>query len=70
MSRLPVDPVGNSTSTMYIWRASSTVGIYEIDANMESSKYSAGGGSDVESSNKDGGNQAFWYEIGTDLTQI
>ncbi|MBI5220522.1 MAG: hypothetical protein HY978_01635, partial [Candidatus Liptonbacteria bacterium] len=37
---------------------------YELNAKMESTKYSNGGGSDVEST--DGGNVSTVYEIGTD----
>lgn len=64
LSVLPLDPV-NSTTYAYAYShtASST---YELDANMESTKYSAGGNSDVESNDKDGGNNSGWYEIGND----
>ncbi len=66
LSRLPLDPV-NNTDNYYAYRGSSTVGKYEINANMESSKYSNGGTSDVEDT--DGGNVATWYEVGTALNQ-
>jgi hypothetical protein len=49
----------------YAYKSSSTPGIYEIDANMESTKYGKGGSSDVES--KDGGNRPDWYEVGSSL---
>ncbi|MBI5732596.1 prepilin-type N-terminal cleavage/methylation domain-containing protein [Candidatus Jorgensenbacteria bacterium] len=78
LSRLPTDPLdsvvaadcpgGGVTSTLgcfYGFRASSTFGVYEIVANMESTKYRNGGTADVES--KDGGNQGHWYEVGTNL---
>jgi prepilin-type N-terminal cleavage/methylation domain-containing protein len=68
IGKLPVDPTNTSTSTTYVWRASTTVGAYEIDAKMESSKYGASGTNDV--GGKDGGNNASWYEIGTYLTEI
>lgn len=63
LSRLPIDPV-NSTTYFYAYGCNDTSKTYEIDANMESSKYAAGGGGDVESNNKDGGDNANWYEIG------
>ncbi|MDI6820734.1 MAG: prepilin-type N-terminal cleavage/methylation domain-containing protein [Patescibacteria group bacterium] len=80
ISRLPLDPL-NTTSTascpsivyatttqigcFYGFRASTTVGVYEINANMESTKYKNGGAADVES--KDGGNNDEWYEVGSNL---
>lgn len=66
LSRLPLDPV-NNTDNYYAYKGSSTVGKYELDANMESSKYSSGGASDVESN--DGGDMTTWYEVGTALSQ-
>jgi prepilin-type N-terminal cleavage/methylation domain-containing protein len=64
LSRLPMDPV-NDTTYKYCYKSSSTL-VYELDANMESSKYGTGGGSDVESNTKDGGNDDNYYEIGND----
>lgn len=64
LSRLPMDPV-NDTTSKYCYKSSSTL-VYEIDANMESTKYSTGGTSDVESKTKDGGNDDSFYEIGND----
>ena len=60
LSRLPLDPV-NDTTNFYAYKTSSTL-LYEIDAKMESTKYSNGGAGDVES--KDQGDQSGWYEIG------
>ncbi len=61
LSRLPIDPV-NDASNFYVFaRATST---YEINAAMESERYTNGGGSDVEST--DGGSSGIWYEIGND----
>jgi prepilin-type N-terminal cleavage/methylation domain-containing protein len=61
LARLPIDPVNDATYH-YCYKSSSTL-IYELDANMESSKY-GGGSSDVEAGTKDGGNDDNWYEIG------
>lgn len=58
---LPVDPINNSTH-YYAYAASSSL-VFELNANMESSRYGNGGTGDVES--KDGGNQAQVYEIGS-----
>ncbi|MDI6734180.1 MAG: prepilin-type N-terminal cleavage/methylation domain-containing protein [Patescibacteria group bacterium] len=78
LARLPLDPVNVTTTTacpsaapmnigcFYAFRASSSVGIYEINANMESNKYRYGGAADVES--KDGGNNDEWYEVGSNLS--
>ena len=65
LSRLPIDPTNDQTYHYCFKNATATL-TYELDANMESSKYQAGGGSDVESNNKDGGNDTDWYEIGND----
>ncbi len=75
ISKLPIDPL-NSTSTtncgavspqgcFYAYKASTTQGMYEIDAAMESAKYRTNGSSDIET--KDGGNRADWYEVGSTL---
>jgi prepilin-type N-terminal cleavage/methylation domain-containing protein len=61
LSQLPVDPVNNATY-FYAFRASSTL-VYEMNANMESVKYSTGGSSDAEST--DGGNSSTILEAGT-----
>jgi hypothetical protein len=61
MGNLPVDPINNATY-YYAYAASTTGSTYEIDANMESSKYASGGPGDKEST--DGGSTATLYEIG------
>lgn len=63
LSRLPLDPV-NDTTNFYGYACNGTS--YELNANMESAKFSTNGGSDVESNTKDGGNNNNWYEIGND----
>lgn len=62
LSRLPIDPV-NDTIYFYGFKSSSTLR-YELNAKMESTKYSYGGTGDVVSNTKDGGNDDNWYEIG------
>ncbi|KKU14990.1 MAG: hypothetical protein UX22_C0013G0001 [Candidatus Jorgensenbacteria bacterium GW2011_GWA2_45_9] len=64
LARLPLDPV-NDTTYAYTFQGGS-LNTFEIDANMESTKYASGGGGDVESNNKDGGNDDTYYEIGND----
>ena len=66
LSRLPVDPVNDATYAYCYQSTSNSVLTYEINANMESTKYGQGGGGDVEDNSKDGGNDANWYEIGND----
>ncbi|MCH8157799.1 MAG: type II secretion system protein, partial [Nitrospinae bacterium] len=61
LSRLPIDPV-NDTTYFYAYACDGLT--YELNANMESTKFANNGGSDVES--KDGGSDANWYEIGND----
>ena len=65
LSKLPLDPV-NDTTNFYAYFCNDTAKTFEINANMESTKYSTGGGGDVESNTKDGGNTDSWYEIGND----
>ncbi len=57
---LPRDPV-NSATYYYAYAPSSTT--FELNANMESSKYRNGGSKDIEST--DGGNNVNWFETGT-----
>ena len=59
----PVDPVSNATY-FYAYKPDTTNSTFEFNAKMESTKYSNGGGSDVEST--DGGNVSTLYEVGTD----
>lgn len=63
LSRLPLDPV-NSTTYFYGYACSGLN--YELNANMESAKFSTGGANDVESNTKDGGDNSSWYEVGND----
>jgi prepilin-type N-terminal cleavage/methylation domain-containing protein len=63
ISALPQDPV-NSTTYFYAYRADNTNQTFEINADMESTKFANGGSSDVEST--DGGNSATLFEVGTD----
>lgn len=65
LAKEPIDPV-NSNTYYYAYACVNTGSspnyIYEIDANMESTKFANGGGADVES--KDGGDNANWFETG------
>ncbi|MCL4392462.1 type II secretion system GspH family protein [Patescibacteria group bacterium] len=77
LSKLPVDPqagnkvcrdlngTANAATCEYIFTTTSTVGVYEIDAAMESAKYGKGGSADVVST--DNGSSAGWYEVGSGL---
>ncbi len=58
----PVDPVNNATY-YYAYAASSTSQTFELTAKMESTRYSKGGSSDMEST--DGGASSSVYEVGT-----
>ena len=62
---LPIDPI-NSTSNnrYYSYGCDDTNKTFEINANMESVRYSNGGDDDVETS--DGGNNGAFYEVGTE----
>ena len=76
LSKLPMDPNNGSTGCslgtpamcQYAWAASSTLGVYELDAQMESTKFKTSGSADVTS--KDGGNDNNWYEVGSNLSQF
>lgn len=79
LSRLPLDPVNDSTNSVcggspdgcyYGFYASTTMGKYRLFANMESVKFGSGGGSDVESNSKDGGTVGTWYEIGSQMSGL
>lgn len=63
LSALPKDPRNDSTY-FYSYAGNSTFGTFELNGNMESTRYSRAGSDDVESA--DGGNQADVYEIGND----
>jgi prepilin-type N-terminal cleavage/methylation domain-containing protein len=78
LSRLPMDPNNggtckaavtvSTTICQYAIRMTATVGVYELDTQMESVKFYLGGSSDVTSNTKDGGNDNGVYEIGSSLT--
>jgi prepilin-type N-terminal cleavage/methylation domain-containing protein len=83
LSKLPLDPDnGESTASgkrcdgtlvpkcFYEYNASSSVGIFKLYANMESTKYANGGSSDTESNTKDGGTVGDWYEVGANLLAL
>lgn len=67
---LPIDPTNSVSGTaleelVYKYRCNTDNGQhYEINANMESERYSQNGGRDVESNTKDGGNKDEVYEVG------
>lgn len=65
LARLPIDPV-NDLSYKYCFKSSSSTLTYELDANMESTKYAANGSGDIETGTKDGGNDDGFYEIGNE----
>ena len=64
ISRLPIDPVNNGTN-FYGYACDDTNKYYELNANMESTKYASSGTGDVEST--DGGDTESWYEVGNRL---
>lgn len=64
IAQLPRDPVANTTY-FYAYAASSTSAHFEINANIESARYSNGGSSDAEST--DGGDNANIFEVGSKL---
>lgn len=65
LARLPLDPT-QTDPYMYCYKNSAANLTYELNANMESTKYTTGGTSDVESNTKDGGNNNNFYEVGND----
>jgi len=65
LATLPRDPTNDDTYN-YQYSCNNTNKTFEVDAKMESTRYSNGGSDDKES--RDGGNDANEYEIGTDLT--
>jgi prepilin-type N-terminal cleavage/methylation domain-containing protein len=60
LPRYPIDPT-QSNPYFYAYRPSSTIGYYEINAQLESSKY-------ANQASTDGGNNNNVYEVGTDLS--
>lgn len=70
LSVLPVDPsnsqvAGDSNDLIYSYACGSG-STYELNAVMESTRYSNGGSDDVESNTSDGGDDANVYEVGND----
>ena len=64
LGALPRDP-SNATTTSplyYTYSCNNASSTFELNANMESSRYSNGGADDVES--RDGGDNANLYEVG------
>ncbi|OGY64509.1 MAG: hypothetical protein A3I24_04030 [Candidatus Harrisonbacteria bacterium RIFCSPLOWO2_02_FULL_41_13b] len=65
LSSLPTDPLNPDTATQaYTYRCDNTAKTFELNANMESTRYAQGGSDDVEST--DGGDQVGIYEGGND----
>ncbi|MBI3045990.1 MAG: type II secretion system protein [Candidatus Harrisonbacteria bacterium] len=65
LSVLPIDPT-NDTNYFYSYACDNTAKTYELNANMESTRYASGGADDKETNTKDGGNADSIYEVGTD----
>jgi len=62
---LPNDPLNPDTAAQsYTYQCDNTLKTFEINGNMESSRYASGGTDDVES--VDGGDTAGTYEVGND----
>ena len=65
LSVLPVDPT-NSAAYYYSYACDNTAKTYELNAEMESTRYANGGTDDKENNTKDGGSSDNVYEVGTD----
>lgn len=65
LSVLPIDPT-NDTTYFYSYACDNTAKTYELNANMESTRYAASGADDKETNTKDGGDKNDLYEVGTD----
>jgi prepilin-type N-terminal cleavage/methylation domain-containing protein len=64
---LPVDPINpNTAARSYTYQCNASNLTFELNADMESSRYQNGGSDDVE--NTDGGNVSTIYEVGTSLS--
>jgi hypothetical protein len=63
IGNLPEDPT-DDVNYYYGYAATGTSNVFEINARMESDRYSASGTKDVVST--DGGNNNTLYEVGTD----
>lgn len=66
LSTLPQDPTG-TTTYYYSFACNNTNKTFELDANLESTKYTAGA-TNKEINTADGGDNDLYYEIGTKLT--
>lgn len=69
LPRLPIDPNNGAACKSgvceYAYISSSTLGVYKLEANMESTKFSSGTGTAVVGN--DGGIYATVYEVGSNL---
>jgi len=65
LSVLPIDPTADATY-FYSYACNNTAKTFELNANMESTRYAALGSDDKETNTKDGGNNDNVYELGTD----
>ena len=65
LARLPIDP-SNTTTYGYAYKSNGSNLTYELDAKMESTKYS-NLTTGVTRNESDGGNDANWYEVGNKL---
>lgn len=63
ISAWPRDPINDGTYH-YAWDADATNLTFELNADLESAKYSSGGTNDKEGN--DGGNSTTIYEVGTE----
>ena len=73
LPRLPLDPNNGAACLggkvcQYAIAASTTVGAYELDAAMESTKFFSATSTRVVTNDEDGGNDAAIYETGSNLT--
>jgi len=64
LAALPRDPVTTGTTYFYSYSCNNTDKTFELDANLESTRYANSGTDDREST--DGGNNANYFEIGTE----
>ncbi len=68
IAALPLDPNGATQTPLlhYSFNSNNTAKTYELNAQMESTRYSNGGTADKEINTADGGNNANCYETGND----
>ena len=66
LATLPADPT-NDAANNYQYSCNNNARTFELNANMQSTRYAAGGTDDVETNTKDGGTDNAVYEVGTDL---